>query len=172
MTGRPVILQVAVSALLVAGALSACGPGVTLDQAAARAGVAPAALVRVDDRAAAARRNGDTLEVVLFEPAATGGYVSRVITRYTPAAVGRNSVTFAGGGPIDAAGRWTGMVYGTAVPPASTVRIDGFAEERGGTIVDGVWLVLLPVPDLNPSDVRYVFLTPDGSPVISGSGGL
>ena len=58
------------------------------------------------------------------------------------------------------------------MPPASTVHIDGFAEERGGTVVDRVWLVLLPVSDLNPSDVRYVFLSPDGSPVISGSGGL
>jgi len=48
-------------------------------------GVAPAALIRVDGRAAAARRTGDTVEVLLFEPTGIGDYASRVMARPTPA---------------------------------------------------------------------------------------
>ncbi|MDA8237128.1 MAG: hypothetical protein M0T75_04445 [Chloroflexi bacterium] len=76
------------------------------------------------------------------------------------------------GGPVDPADRWNGLVYGTAVPPTTSVRIDGFAQQLGGRVVDGSWLVLLPVSELYPPDIQVEFQAPDGTVVTSGSNGL
>jgi hypothetical protein len=131
--------------------------------------VKPAAVVRLDDGAAAAalardgrievwvaRREGG--EVRVQSIAGSGGAVPLLEDRVHLASHGG-----------DTGEAWNTFVYGTAEPGTARVQLDGF-EGLGGQVVDGAWLIVLREKDVTPEQLHWRFLRPDGSVRREGSG--
>ncbi len=131
--------------------------------------VKPAAVVRLDDGAAAAalardgrievwvaRREGG--EVRVQSIAGSGGAVPLLEDRVHLASHGG-----------DTGQAWSTLVYGTAEPGTARVQLDGF-EGLGGQVVDGAWLIVLREKDVTSAQLHWRFLGSDGSVRREGSG--
>jgi hypothetical protein len=64
---------------------------------------------------------------------------------------------------------WNTFVYGTAAPGTVRVRLTGFPDQRGGTVVGGGWIIVLREKGLGPDDIEWAFVAGDGT-VRSGIG--
>ena len=64
---------------------------------------------------------------------------------------------------------WNTFVFGTAAPGTLRVELPNFPDQRGGTVVDGAWIIALREKDLTPQDIEWRFIGSDGE-VRSGVG--
>lgn len=65
---------------------------------------------------------------------------------------------------------WNTFVYGTASPGVERVSVAGLSGARGGTVVDGVWVVASPNESAGPGSLRIEFLDSAGAVVGSWRG--
>lgn len=149
--------------LLLAVALqaAACGPGANPVSAAAELGIDPAAVVDVGTAGVAPMIEPDGRVAIVAIREQDGEWVATPITA-SPGRAGTDSlhlVSYAG-----ATGEgWNSFVFGTAAPGTVRVELARFADQRGGRVVDGAWIIALREQDVGPQDLEWRFVADDGS---------
>lgn len=146
--------------------LSSCGSP-SLGQLAETEGVAPDAIVRVEDDLAFAARVSDGRITVLSFDGSEGTWVAEAIAGASVAEPGTTVGLFTLGG--ETGERWNTWVYGTASSSASRVALGGFDGE-GGQVADGAWLIVLEDKDVAARDLEWSVLDALGAILDSGTG--
>jgi hypothetical protein len=145
----------------------ACAPSQTAVEAAAELGFDPVGVVDIGSAAVAPRLEpGGHVSIVAVHPR-DGRWTASQLTS-SPGAPGTDSlhlITWGGATGED----WNTLVFGTAAPGTARVELDGFPDQRGGTVVHGAWVIALRAKDLDPTDLNWRFVDADGS-VRTGKG--
>lgn len=138
----------------------ACAPTGVPAAAAARLGINPASLVDVGSAALAPMVGGDGRVSVVVVHQRNGEWVADPITSSTgPANADSLHLITYGGATGD---EWNTFVFGTAAPGTLRVELANFPDQRGGTVVDGAWIIALREKDLTPQDIEWRFIGVDG----------
>ena len=139
----------------------------SLDDAAASADVSPDAAMYVDEfHVIAPRRAPDArIELVSIEHEAAGWRVVRV----SQGRAGEQAVSVQVDEPVAGSG-WGGTyLFGTAGPGMARMTTDR-DDERGGVVVDGLWVLVLDTSGVDPRTLGWRFLDESGAPVQIGTG--
>lgn len=154
-------LTTAFALVVVTLAAMACGAPESAAEAAARLGVEPAAVVDIGRTALAPVVGADgTVSIVAIRERA-GEWVTSPLTA-SPGQGGTDSLhLFSYDGATGEA--WNTFVYGTAAPGTVRVRLSGFPDQRGGTVVGGAWIIALREKGLGPDDIEWAFVADDGT---------
>jgi hypothetical protein len=139
----------------------------TVEEAARAHMVAESVLAQVDDNHVVGTRRGDDdrIELLGFQRDADGWRLAQVEERELRGETYAVQVAAA-----PATGGWSGSyLFGTAGPGAVRVTFDR-EDERGGTVVDGVWALVIDVPEVDERTLAWRFLGLDGAPLRIGTG--
>ncbi len=139
----------------------ACAAGDTATDAARRLGIDPAAVVDVDGSAVVPVVGaGGTVSIVAIVKR-DGTWVRSPLTT-SRGAIGMDSLhllSYAG----ETGEAWNTFVFGSAAAGTVRVELAGFPDQRGGTVVDGAWIIALREKDLGPEDLEWRFIAEDGT---------
>jgi len=153
-----------ISGLLLAALLGGCADD--LGSVARRHGVATQAIVRLSEGlAVAARRAGDSVEVLEFAEATEGGWAAEVVAGGRDGEMTAHLVTMGG----ETGARWNSFLFGTAPNGASRVVVDALPAD-GGQVSDAVWVLAFRERDLDPSRLTWRVLSATGGVLDSGTG--
>ena len=145
----------------------ACAPTGMPAAAAARLGINPADLVDAGSAELAPMVRADGRVSVVAVHQRNGEWVADPIASSTgPVHADSLHLITYGGATGD---EWNTFVFGTAAPGTLRVELANFPDQRGGTVVDGAWIIALREKDLTPQDIEWRFIRPDGE-VRSGVG--
>jgi hypothetical protein len=139
-----------------------CGCGGT-----ARLPVPDGAVVHLGDSDAAAVLEGGLVELLV---AVHGQQDLRTITSGAGRAGVLSVRLLAYGG--DTSEQYNSFVYGTAPAGATSVSLSWPADDVGGQVWGGAWLIALPEEDVTPDQLHWQFKAADGSVIASGDGVL
>lgn len=154
------------AALVITCLLAACGPGGTAMDRAVSLGMDPAGLVDIGTAAVGPSLADGRVTIVAIHER-DGQWVASPLSS-SPGLAGSDSLHLISyGGATGEA--WNTLVFGTAAPGTMQVTLDGFPEQRGGTVDDGAWVIALRDKDLDPADIHWTFMDADGS-TRSGTG--
>lgn len=138
-----------------------CGTSGTAIDAAVRAGIDPASLVDVETAVLAPIVGGDgTVSIVAIRQEDGQWQTSPITSSRGPRdqdSLHLLSYDGATGEP------WNALVFGTAAPGTVRVELVGFTNQRGGTVVDGAWLIALQEKGIGPGDLAWRFVADDGT---------
>lgn len=139
----------------------------SLEQLVAGEQLSPTALVRLSmERAVAAKREGDSVQVVEFRQE-EAEWVRQELARFAigDAVSSLNLLSLDG----DTGDEWNTWVFGTAPDGVSRVELAGY-EGEGGRVVDGAWVIVLRDRGLTPDDITWRFVDSLGAVLDSGVG--
>lgn len=157
----------AIALIVVLFQASACGAAGTAVDAAARLGIDPTAVVDVGTAALAPVIGSDGTVSIIAIREHEGTWVTSPLTA-SPGPRGTDSLhLFSYDGETGEA--WNTFVYGTAAPGTVRIRLAGFPDQRGGTVVGGAWLIAIRETGLRPEDLDWTFVAEDGT-VRTGTG--
>jgi hypothetical protein len=153
--------------VVVAFGAPACGATGSAAEAAAQLGLEPAAIVDIGGAAVAPMVDaGGTVSIVAIRERAGEWTVTSLTS--SPGQPGTDSLHLLSYGG-ETGDEWNTFAFGTATPGTVRVRIEGFPDQRGGTVVDGGWIIALREKDLGPDGIHWAFEAEDGT-VRTGSG--
>ena len=150
--------------------LGACSERVyypTVEGAAAAHSVAEDVLAQVDDNHVIGSRRGeeDRVELLGFQHDADGWRLAQIEQRELRGETYAVQVATA-----PATGGWSGSyLFGIAGPGAARITLDR-VDERGGTVVEGVWALVVDTPEIDVRTLAWRFLALDGAPLLIGTG--
>lgn len=147
--------------VVIALAAMACGARGSAAGAAARFGLEPAAVVDIGGAAVAVVNEADGTVSIVAISERGGEWVTSPLTssRGRP---GHDSLhLFSYDGATGEA--WNTFVYGTAAPGTVRVRLTGFPDQRGGTVVGGAWIIVFREKGIEPDDIEWAFEADDGT---------
>lgn len=160
-----VALLLGIASLAVA-AIAGC-TGQSINQLVAADGLPSAALAHLGrDRAVAAKRDGDLVQVIEYRQEGSAWVRQVLATSQIADAEASLDLLSLGG---DTGDEWNTWIYGAAPEEASRVEVTGFDGE-GGRVIDGAWVLVLRQRDLTPADIEWRFLDPLGTVLESGTG--
>ena len=147
--------------------LAACA-ATTLEEQVRAEGLAPAAVVRLeDDLAVVAVRDAGQVRVMEFAQTASGTWTKEPIATSATGTGASSAHLLSSGG--DTGTEWNSYFYGTAPPSVSRVVLEDF-DAVGGQVVDGAWVLVLREEDLTPDDMRWTFVDAVKRVIESGTG--
>jgi hypothetical protein len=157
------------SLVLVAVTLQAiaCGAGRSVVDAATRLGIDPAAIVDVGSAALAPAVNSDGKVSIVAIHQRDGEWVASPLTSSTGPRDADSLHLFSYDGATGE--EWNTFVFGTAAPGTVRVELNGFPDQRGGTVVGGAWIIALRQKGLEPGAIEWRFIADDGT-VRNGAG--
>lgn len=141
--------------------LLACRTGSDAVEAATRLGIDPAAVVDVDTAVLAPAVGTDGVVSIVAIRQVEGAWVTTPLTS-SPGSRGADSVhlfSYDGATGTD----WNAIVFGTAAPGTVRVELDGFPDQRGGSVIGGTWIIALREKGLEPDDIEWRFIDEDGA---------
>ena len=145
----------------------ACGAGGNAVDAAARLGIDPMTVVDVGTAALAPAVGSDGKVTIVAIHRQDGEWVTSSLTS-SPGPDGADSLhLFSYDG--ETGEEWNSFVYGTAGPGTVRVELEGFPDQRGGTVVGGAWIIALREKGTGPEDIRWRFIADDDA-VRTGTG--
>lgn len=139
----------------------ACSPAAGPVDAAARLGIDPAGVVDIGTAAVAASAGaGGTVSILAIHQRDGDWVMSPLSSSQGPAgADSLHLITYSGATGEE----WNSFAFGTAAPGTVRVELAGFPDQRGGTVVNGAWVIALREKDVQPHDIEWRFIDGDGS---------
>lgn len=160
------LIPLVLAAVVVVQAASCAPIGGPVDGAASL-GLDPSGIVDVGSAAIGPMVQPDGRVTVVAVRRVEGGWSASPLTS-SPGEPGTDTLHLVSWG--GATGEdWNTIVYGTAAPGTVRVVLEGFPDQRGGTVVGGAWVIALRERDLGPPDISWRFIGADGS-VRTGTG--
>jgi hypothetical protein len=164
LNGRSRVVVVTAFCAVVVGCAPA--PLAARNEAAAAAGLDPAALVDLGGSAAAARRAGGRVELV-FVHQSEGEWTASVVNSHPEPRTDWSVHLLTYGGDTDE--EWNSFIYGVAPAGAERIQIAGM-ESAGGQVHRGSWVVAVREKQLAPDDLGWKFLDRGGAVIREGRG--
>lgn len=141
-----------------------------VDRLASENGLAGSTLVRRGAIGYAPRVVNGTLQVVAVG-LDQGEDGLAIVATHHPALVGR-AVIIAGGAATGENPPCCAFVFGTATADVRSVRVEIAATQASVAVEDGLWLVVMPIDEIDPSRVFWEFVGEDGRILEAGAGPL
>jgi len=139
----------------------ACQPTGSAVEAAARLGFDRAAVVDIGNAVVAPSvETHGRVSVVAVRWRDGEWVVSPLSSSQGPAGVDSLHLISYGGATGD---EWNTFAFGTAQPGTVRVELSGYPDQRGGTVVEGAWVVALREKDVLPVDLEWRFIADDGA---------
>lgn len=139
----------------------ACAPAQIPVEGARSLGIDPAGVVDIGTAAVAPSVGTDGRIAIVAVRQQDGQWIATPLSS-SPGLAGTDSLhllSWSGATGED----WNTIVFGTAAPGTVRVELEGFPDQRGGTVVHGAWVIALREKDLGPPDMKWRFIDHDGS---------